>query len=158
MQPLSAYEEEDRSTANNTPPTNPHPVDSEMHKFASPPQLAVPAQSKPPSLEALQRNPRKLGRAFTCCYNSDGDPRIVLGPNFGFFICLNLTIWGISLGVFSFAGIKELYLLMTIGIIFLLLQTGIYTGLALSNPGIPSRKYTRLRLQSEGSGSPFNPG
>lgn len=76
---------------------------------------------KLPSETQLRKNPRRLGRTYAFCYNRDGEPRIVIGPNYCFFICLNAVIWIFALSLLIVAATKGFYLFFALGLVILLL-------------------------------------
>ena len=93
------------------------------------------------SAKAYQENPRpyRLGKMYTCWYNRKGQPRIVIGPDFGFsLIELGMTN-GICGAVVNGARNAEYWTLFTVGLLFLLLHDLFFILTVVKNPGLPPR-------------------
>lgn len=96
---------------------------------------------------SISTNPPKIGNCYAYWYNSEGDPRILIGPDYKFFTGLNIFIYFFSFIVLIAAGIKGRILSLVGGIILLIIQSGVYFWTAFKNPGLPSRAASRIKYQ-----------
>jgi hypothetical protein len=96
-----------------------------------------------------------IGKLRVFKYNSDGDPKIVIGPHWPFYFCLTTVLF---LLIFLFFYFLWNYLDLSIkllGILIYILQFSSYTYVFLINPGIPKNF---LKLQAINPGDKLEKG
>jgi len=93
-----------------------------------------------------KKNPRKIGNTYAFLYK-DGEPRVLIGPHWPFYVCLNSVIvamvstfyyflWEYMSGIVSFFGIM----------IFLVQFTSYFLTFTI-NPGLPKKRGNNMKIQ-----------
>lgn len=95
-----------------------------------------------------QATKRKMGRTKGF-YFINGEPVIVIGPHWQFFICLLTINITIAVILFTFLWNKINWLIFFLGVIIALTQLTSYILTALINPGLPKAKYEDISPYSE---------
>ena len=80
---------------------------------------------------------RKIGNLYTFFYLKDGNPLIVIGPHWPFYICLSTTITIICLSYFYIFWNLLGYVYITVGVLIYLGQIFSYSYTFMKNPGLP---------------------
>lgn len=88
----------------------------------------------------FSKAPCKLGNCYTLFWFR-GNPLIVIGPHWPFFVCLNFFILSISISYFYFLWDYIYEIPRNIGFCIFVFQTSCYWFTALSNPGIPIKHH-----------------
>lgn len=94
--------------------------------------------------------PFRLGNTYTCLWFK-GEPLIVVGPHWPFFICLNLFVSGICNLYFYFFWNIMYELPRNIGIFLYITFLACYWFTALYNPGIPINRHVSLIQEDNNS-------
>ena len=79
---------------------------------------------------------RKIGNLNTFFYNKSGEPLIVIGPHWPFYLCLSTTISLIFLSFLYFLNNNLNMTIKLIGVFIYVTQIGSYTYVFMKNPGI----------------------
>ena len=95
----------------------------------------------------IETNPKKIGNCYAYWYTVNGDPRILIGPDYKFYIALNVFILCFSLVVLIAAAIKGRTLAIILEGVMLMIQSTVYALAAFKNPGLPSWAVSRMRYQ-----------
>ena len=85
------------------------------------------------------RRPRKLGRMFAFWYNGKNEPRIVIGPDFGFSILELFLTNGILGIILNSARSQSLWALFYCGLSVLMIHNIAFIATVLCNQGLPPR-------------------
>ncbi len=84
--------------------------------------------------------PLNYGKYKIISYNSKGDPLLVIGPDYSYFLCLLL----INLLYFAFLSTLFIYIsnfyVASIGILLLIIQLSFLILSGIKNPGLPKRE------------------
>ena len=83
--------------------------------------------------------PRRLGKMFAFWYNKDNEPRIIVGPDFGFSILEMLLVNGIVGAVLNFARINEVWTTFLAGLLILIAHDISFAATVMIPPGTPPR-------------------
>ena len=78
----------------------------------------------------------KIGRCYAYFYN-DGIPKIVIGPDYAFYIALNIIIFVLYIAI-QVSNKESVFIVQLVTNIIYIMQFGLYLVLFLKNPGIPS--------------------
>lgn len=86
------------------------------------------------------KKPCRIGNTYTCLWYH-GEPLIVIGPHWPFFLCLNSIIMSISITYFFFLWNSLYPTARNIGFAIFIFQNFCYWYTALVNPGIPIKHH-----------------
>ena len=98
-----------------------------------------PDYYKPKTKFNTMKTTRK-GNMFMMCYNSNGEPLIVIGPHWPFTICVMLFIDSITFFYFHFLKNLLQSTIYKIGLIISFMQIFSYVMIFILNPGIPQKE------------------
>jgi hypothetical protein len=90
-------------------------------------------------LTMINKSPRRIGNTYAFYYNSEGDPLIVIGPHWPFFVCLTSLICFIGYIFFYFLWEYLDPSVLVLGFIIFSIQLGSYSYTFLRNPGLPKK-------------------
>ena len=83
---------------------------------------------------------KRKGNMIMMCYNSNGEPLIVIGPHWPFTICMMLFINTFIFFYFHFLKIYLHNVVKNIGLIISFIQISSYILIFVMNPGIPQKE------------------
>lgn len=93
-------------------------------------------------------NSRRIGNLRVLKYNSNGDPIIVIGPHWPFYICLSTTLFFLFFMFFYFVWDYLSLLIKLAGLTVYSLQFISYTYVFLINPGIPKNFFKSQQAEA----------